>query len=914
MKRTILFSIVIAGLFFFSNISLPYQIESKKNPKNLNIQSNLPFKENLASRRNWEFARTRDPRTNTIPKNIKSLELQYAKTLPAENSLRKANVQITSSQWELKGPYNQGGRSRALAADVANPNILLAGGASGGMWRSTDNGNSWTLVNDPQTIQSVSCVVQDTRTGKTNTWYYASGEGHSNLTIIGTGIGELMGNGIFKSMDDGITWKQLQSTETNSPNQFISPIQIIWKISLDTTNYSADILYAATQGAIYRSSDGGNIWKIVLGSATNSSTYSDVEVTSGGDVYATLSNGNVQGIWHSNDGTNWTDITPAGFPSVYNRIVIASAPTNKDILYVLANTPNSGMPGDPSNGTSDYHSLWKYDASANQWTDITSMLPTWSGNVGGYSSQGSYDMVIKVKPDDQNFVIIGGTNLYRTTDGFSTQLDSTGWIGGYSPANDISSYANQHPDEHSLFFLPSDPNILFSANDGGLSVTNNVTAANVQWIDLNNGFVTTQFNSVAMDHATNSPYIIGGMQDNGNMLDTTSGINSSWLILPGGGDGQICAVADNFQYFYYSVQNGSIFRGSPSNLQEALIGPTGGSGYLFETPYVLEPSNTNIMYLAAGSHLWINGDLSAIPVGTSGSTSLNWSSPTIDTTQGNITAFGTSHTNNHLLYYGTDNGSVFRIDNILSNNYTVNNITGTNFPQGGYVSGIATDPSDEQKVLVAFSNYNVLSLFYSTDGGNSWQTVGGNLEQNPDGSGNGPSVRCVAILQTPQGNVYLTGTTTGLYATAQLNGAATQWAQQGANTIGNVDVESVDVRQLDGTVAVGTFGKGVFGYNYNVTGVKNDHPILPGVYSLSQNYPNPFNPTTMISYSLPKTGLVTIKVYDVLGNEIETLVNKQKVAGKYSVEFNGGKLSSGVYFYRMQAGDFVETKKLVLMK
>jgi hypothetical protein len=88
----------------------------------------------------------------------------------------------------------------------------------------------------------------------------------------------------------------------------------------------------------------------------------------------------------------------------------------------------------------------------------------------------------------------------------------------------------------------------------------------------------------------------------------------------------------------------------------------------------------------------------------------------------------------------------------------------------------------------------------------------------------------------------------------------------------------------------------------------------PNYFALDQNYPNPFNPSTTISYSVPETEFVTLKVYDVLGNEIASLVNEEKPAGKYEVDFNGAELSSGIYFYRLQAGSFIETKKMVLMK
>jgi hypothetical protein len=89
---------------------------------------------------------------------------------------------------------------------------------------------------------------------------------------------------------------------------------------------------------------------------------------------------------------------------------------------------------------------------------------------------------------------------------------------------------------------------------------------------------------------------------------------------------------------------------------------------------------------------------------------------------------------------------------------------------------------------------------------------------------------------------------------------------------------------------------------------------IPTEYGLSQNYPNPFNPVTQISYALPEAGYVTLKVYDVLGREVATLVDEHKEAGYYEVEFNGSRLSSGVYFYKLVAGSYTSIKKLLLAK
>ena len=89
---------------------------------------------------------------------------------------------------------------------------------------------------------------------------------------------------------------------------------------------------------------------------------------------------------------------------------------------------------------------------------------------------------------------------------------------------------------------------------------------------------------------------------------------------------------------------------------------------------------------------------------------------------------------------------------------------------------------------------------------------------------------------------------------------------------------------------------------------------VPTVFSLSQNYPNPFNPTTVIHYTVPKTSLVNLSVFNLLGQEVKTLVNEEKSPGEYEVRFDGSNLPSGIYFYRLVAGDFVKTMKMLLMK
>ena len=134
----------------------------------------------------------------------------------------------------------------------------------------------------------------------------------------------------------------------------------------------------------------------------------------------------------------------------------------------------------------------------------------------------------------------------------------------------------------------------------------------------------------------------------------------------------------------------------------------------------------------------------------------------------------------------------------------------------------------------------------------------------------------------------------------------------GATSVFAIDVDSdgdIDVlsaSRLDNKIA--------WYENLGVVGVEGILNEIPIEYSLSQNYPNPFNPTTTITFQIPELSFVTLKVYDVLGNKIATLVNEEKPVSSYEVEFNATTLPSGIYFYRVQAGTFVETKKMVLLK
>ena len=103
-------------------------------------------------------------------------------------------------------------------------------------------------------------------------------------------------------------------------------------------------------------------------------------------------------------------------------------------------------------------------------------------------------------------------------------------------------------------------------------------------------------------------------------------------------------------------------------------------------------------------------------------------------------------------------------------------------------------------------------------------------------------------------------------------------------------------------------------YGLIITGIDDKQAFVPTVYRLNQNYPNPFNPSTIINFQIPEEGFVTLKVYDILGREVKTLVNENKTAGNYKIDFDAGKLASGVYVYRLNSKNFTEAKKMLLLR
>jgi len=500
--------------------------------------------------------------------------------------------------------------------------------------------------------------------------------------------------------------------QTDSPQTWVDNFQYCSRVVVSPSNGN---VYVATVGGIYRSTDGGTNWTLVLDAGSNGSEVTtDIAVTSAGVLYATVPSdaASSPGIFRSSDnGDNWADIgADASLPGTYGRIVLDISKSNENNLYFFGVIP----------GGTETQFLKKYTYSSGDgtggggtWVDRSSNIPS------GFSTQGGYDMFVKIHPTDANTVILGGVELYRSSDDFAT--NNAVKIGGQNSLNPpLQLYTNHMADQHELVFYPSNGDKVIVGNDGGLTRTDNVRATltnpknePVSWTYLNNGFPSTQPYAINILPTSGDDRLIAGFQDNGCWFVNTDGTEDNWTAEPLSADGSYVAFADGGNTHYFSSQNAGIQRASysGSTIQGSAtdIAPSGISGQLFVNPFELDPSNDKIMYVPAGTEIRRTLDASTV------TPSSGWEQLTnVNTGGSTITTLSVSTTNPaSTIYYGTADGKVFKMTGANSGQPTQTTITVTGAPSGAYVGCIAIDPTDGNKAMVIYTNYNVKSILYN---------------------------------------------------------------------------------------------------------------------------------------------------------------------------------------------------------
>ncbi len=449
---------------------------------------------------------------------------------------------------------------------------------------------------------------------------------------------------------------------------------------------------------------------------------------------------------------------------------------------------------------------------------------------------------------------------------------------------------------------------LYFCNDGGVfrSVNGGSTFS-----ELSNGLATIQFYSGAVHPTLDITY--GGTQDNGTLKATAA---PTWTSVFGG-DGGATAVDFNTpstiytEYVYLNFQkstnSGSTWTRMMSGIPTSGGGPYDGTSdrCLFIAPFTMDPSTPQriaagtyrVFLTTNGGTLWsaLGGDLTGDGPGPVGSF------------LSSISAISIAKTNAAVIYVGTSGtGSAARIQVTTNTGTNWTNVTAAPLPNR-YVTRIAIDPNNADRAWAIYSGYNTNTpgtpghVFLTTNRGSNWTNASGNLPDIPANA---------AIVNPANANHVVIGTDLGIFETTD---GGTTWTQQNTG-LANVQVSDLDLRTGDNVLFAATHGRGMFKSTGPLTDVDDGGNALATSFQLGQNYPNPFNPSTTIHFTSSKECRLQLALYDLAGQHVTDFASGEFAPGNHEVQFDASGLASGVYVYRLIAGETQTSKRLVLLR
>jgi len=714
---------------------------------------------------------------------------------------------------------------------------IYAATASGGVWKSPNAGASWQPISDNLPSLSIGDIAIDH--SDKNTIYCGTGE-----TNGGGGSVTYDGRGVFKSPDGGQNWTSLGLENTGS----------IGRIEVDPENPNR--IFVAAMGhlfnnnperGLYRSDDGGQTWQKKL-FVNDSVGVIDLAIhpLDPDTVFAVtwerirrpnkrVYGGPGCGIWRSADGGDtWTKLA-GGLPTTdVGRIGIAISRSNPSTLYaVYANTIGY------------FTGTFKSTNNGNTWSALS------VSSDPDYSSYGWWFGQIRVDPTNPDKIYNLGLDWVKSTNG------GNNWTG-------VSPYL--HADYHALYIHPANPNFMVVGNDGGIYIS---TDGGGFW--EHKPFPITQFYTSEIDFQ-NPTNFYGGAQDNGTWR-TLTGNTDDWETIFGG-DGFVTRVNPEndflwyaeYQYGGFSGTNGA---GAPSSLR-----------YNWNTPYIFDPNNPDIMYIGAeklfksinGGLNWnaISNDLSNGPTGQNG------------IVYGTVTTIDASPIDGNVLWVGTDDGNVWFTANGGANWTKVS----TTLPKR-WITRVVADLWNKNTAYVCLSGFrhsdDIAHIYKTTNNGQSWSSVSGNLPDVPVND---------LILDPAEPNTWYIATDVGVFVT--YNGGD-GWEPFGIN-LPNVPVLDLTFHAPSRTMAAATFGRSMFRATLPLpTGT-----VSPEIVDNVTIVPNPFSNETAISFSVFEKQNAQLEVFDISGKCVKTLFAGALQAGEHRFELAGEGLAAGVYFVIMK--------------
>lgn len=686
---------------------------------------------------------------------------------------------LAPDRWEWLGPGNVGGRTRSIVVHPTEPR-LWAASVGGGVWHTADGGASWQPVDDGMASLAVSCLAMDPR--RPQVIYAGTGEGFGNVDAI-------PGVGIFRTLD-GRSWAHLPATGTPD-------FTAVNRLAIAP---SGRVLLAATNAGILRSGDGDRaVWTKTLDTPVG-----DVKFHPGNGsraVAGSLDSG--QAFYTRNGGRTWHAV---GYPSWSGRVELAYSVKNPDIVYASVQASTGEIWRSTDGGVT-------YSRRATLDRD---------GNPAPYlGDQGWYDNVIWCgDPTNQNLVVVGGINLWRSTDGGNTLAEiSTWWADG-----------SVHADHHAIVSHPGydgrTNRTVYFGNDGGVFTAADLRAVGNDaagppyvdgWTELVNGYGVTQFYGGAGNVASGK--IIGGAQDNGTVCYDPAGGSEQWRPVFGGDGGWCAADPSDPKVFYGEYVYLNIHRNTDGGTSQDTDGNRYISGQywnttrgewdwkpppfriedaknqqaLFIAPFVLDP-NRPARLLAGGLQLWRTDNAKERNTTRSGP---SWT-VVKPSTGAFISALAITPGDSDRVWVGHQDGAVYRSVNATAPTPGWQRVDGVGprpLTARRYCTCVTVHPTDPRTVYVAFGGYVAGNLWVTRDGGDSWTDLSQGLPPAP--------VRAVAVHPRRPGALYL-GSEVGVWASDDA-GATWSPTNQGPT---NCSVD--DLFWMGEVLVSATHGRGMF--------------------------------------------------------------------------------------------------------
>ncbi len=653
------------------------------------------------------------------------------------------------------------GRINSIAISPANPNIVLVGGSTGGVWRSEDGGDTFRPVSDDQIDLAVGSIA------------FAP----SNPNIVYAGMGDAHGgyngSGVLRSTDAGKTWARVNNQTLPAPGR-------IFRVAVDPNDpnrvYVAQFSYSSGNdlfaGGLFYSTDGGVNWKRTLFGLPRDLV---LHPTNPNTIYVGMARvdrptSQPAGLYRSTDGGDtWERIYTSPYAATQDiRVAVTPADPNRVYLYLGGVAQGSTAREIRLTTSQDGGSSWE-TRRLNEVVD---------------AGQFGYNTYFHADPANAETLYVGSRDVYKSTNGggnWANINNSFTVTGGYNPR-----LSNAHPDQHSLAFLPGNSNVLFIGNDGGLYKSED---AGKTFKSKNQTLSLSQFVGLAID-PRNPKTTLAGAQDNGTQLRLENG---EWEEIISGDGGQCVFSPTVPDVIFTSYIYGVIYRFTPTSARqvasERIFGEFSTPRVRFYPPF----TSTRDGRLYFGSwRLFISrnqGDTWYTP---------GWATDLTRSASDTLNAIGVNDTNSDVIYTGSTQGRVMVTQDGGESWRDI-----TDGLPNRVIKSIVTDPTNPAIAYLTVSGYRSGHVFKTTNYGASWKDISGNLPDIPTNA---------LVLDPITSNSLYVGTDIGVFRSIN-DGQAWELLNRGMPPV----IVMALAAHPSGIIQAATYGRGVYEINLRTT-------------------------------------------------------------------------------------------------